>query len=377
MTSNKIYDIIIVGSGSVGSAASYYAAKAGLKVLMIDSNEPPHVNASHHGATRLIRHAYGQGEKYIPMILRARTLWDELVAITTEDIITPCGVINIGPQDSEFMNNCIKSAEKFKLNTEVMTPKEVCDRWPGIKVPADNLCIYERDAGYLRPELAIENLIRLSKELGVEQLFNCKVTSIRDDEGIVEVNTNNGLFKGVKAAVTTGTRVKELIPNLPIQPLRKVVAWHEADERYNGNFPGFVIQIGDDNYYGFPKDSIGLKVGKHNGGQVVSRQDEVTPFGSCKEDEIERNELLEKFLPGVGRVVEGVSCSYDMSPDDDFIIDILPNSMNILLITGLSGHGYKFSTVLGEIVALYAQNKTPQFDITPFALKRFAAMNLF
>ncbi len=76
------YNLIIIGSGSVGAAAGYYATRAGLNVLMTDAHMPPHQHGSHHGDTRLIRHAYGEGEKYVPLVLRAQTLWDELPATT-------------------------------------------------------------------------------------------------------------------------------------------------------------------------------------------------------------------------------------------------------------------------------------------------------
>ena len=76
------YDLIILGSGSVGAAAGYYARKAGLNVLMTDAHMPPHHEGSHHGDTRLMRHAYGEGEKYVPLVLRAQALWDELAAVS-------------------------------------------------------------------------------------------------------------------------------------------------------------------------------------------------------------------------------------------------------------------------------------------------------
>lgn len=60
------YDLIIIGSGSVGAAARYYATRAGLNVLMTDAHMPPHQHGSHHGDTRLIRHAYGEGRKVCP-----------------------------------------------------------------------------------------------------------------------------------------------------------------------------------------------------------------------------------------------------------------------------------------------------------------------
>lgn len=87
------YDLIIIGSGSVGAAAGYYATRAGLNVLMIDAHMPPHQQGSHHGDTRLIRHAYGEGEKYVPLVLRAQQLWDELSTHNEEPVFVRSGVM--------------------------------------------------------------------------------------------------------------------------------------------------------------------------------------------------------------------------------------------------------------------------------------------
>ena len=108
------YDLIIIGSGSVGAAAGYYATRAGLNVLMTDAHMPPHQHGSHHGDTRLIRHAYGEGEKYVPLVLRAQMLWDELSRHNEDDpIFVRSGVINLGPADSAFLANVAHSAEQW------------------------------------------------------------------------------------------------------------------------------------------------------------------------------------------------------------------------------------------------------------------------
>jgi glycine/D-amino acid oxidase-like deaminating enzyme len=117
------YDLIIIGSGSVGSAAGYYATQAGLNVLMIDAHLPPHSEGSHHGDTRLIRHAYGEGERYVPLVLRAQTLWDELAKLTEERVFDRTGVINLGPAHSAFLATVEHSAREFNLDVESWTPK--------------------------------------------------------------------------------------------------------------------------------------------------------------------------------------------------------------------------------------------------------------
>ena len=309
------YDLIIIGSGSVGAAAGYYATRAGLNVLMTDAHMPPHQHGSHHGDTRLIRHAYGEGEKYVPLVLRAQMLWDELSRHNEDDpIFVRSGVINLGPADSAFLANVAHSAEQWQLNVEKLDAQGIMARWPEIRVPDNYIGLFETDSGFLRSELAIKTWIQLAKEAGCAQLFNCPVTAIRHDDDGVTIETADGEYQAKKAIVCAGTWVKDLLPELPVQPVRKVFAWYQADGRYS---------------------------------------------------------VKNKFPAFTGELPNGAACTYDNSPDEDFIIDTLPGHDNTLLITGLSGHGFKFASVLGEIAADFAQDKKSDFDLTPFRLSRF------
>lgn len=369
------YDLIIIGSGSVGAAAGYYARRAGLNVLMTDAHKPPHQEGSHHGNTRLIRHAYGEGEKYVPLVLRAQQLWDEFAQDSGEAVFEKTGVINLGPASSDFLNNVAHSARQFKLNVEELDAEAVMKRWPEIRIPQDYRVIFEPASGVLRSELAVETWIRLAREAGCAQLFNCPVTAIHHHADGVTIDTADGSYNGKKLLISAGTWVTKLLPELPIQPVRKVFAWFQADGRYStkNNFPAFTGELPNgDQYYGFPAEDNELKIGKHNGGQLISEPGERKPFGAVASDGSESFNFLRNVLPGIGGCLHGASCTYDNTVDEDFIIDTLPGHDNTLLITGLSGHGFKFAPVLGEIATQFAQGETTEFDLTPFSLARFS-----
>ena len=226
----------------------------------------------------------------------------------------------------------------------------------------------------MRSELAIKTWIQLAKEAGCAQLFNCPVTAIRHDDDGVTIETADGEYQAKKAIVCAGTWVKDLLPELPVQPVRKVFAWYQADGRYSvkNKFPAFTGELPNgDQYYGFPAENDALKIGKHNGGQVIHSADERVPFAEVASDGSEAFPFLRNVLPGIGCCLYGAACTYDNSPDEDFIIDTLPDHDNTLFITGLSGHGFKFASVLGEIAADFAQDKKSDFDLTPFRLSRF------
>lgn len=190
------YDLIIIGSGSVGAAAGYYARRAGLNVLMTDAHQPPHQEGSHHGSSRLIRHAYGEGEKYVPLVLRAQQLWDELAEISGEAVFERTGVINLGPASSAFLANVAASARAFQLEVEELDAQAVMQRWPEIRLPDDYRAIFEPASGVLRSELAVETWIRLAREAGCAQLFNCPVSAIHHHADGITIDTLDGEYHG-------------------------------------------------------------------------------------------------------------------------------------------------------------------------------------
>ncbi|HHT3180783.1 TPA: N-methyl-L-tryptophan oxidase [Escherichia coli] len=291
-----------------------------------------------------------------------------------DPIFVRSGVINLGPADSAFLANVAHSADQWQLNVEKLDAQGIMARWPEIRVPDNYIGLFETDSGFLRSELAIKTWIQLAKEAGCAQLFNCPVTAIRHDDDGVTIETADGEYQAKKAIVCAGTWVKDLLPELPVQPVRKVFAWYQADGRYSvkNKFPAFTGELPNgDQYYGFPAENDALKIGKHNGGQVIHSADERVPFAEVASDGSEAFPFLRNVLPGIGCCLYGAACTYDNSPDEDFIIDTLPGHDNTLLITGLSGHGFKFASVLGEIAADFAQDKKSDFDLTPFRLSRF------
>lgn len=368
------YDLIIVGSGSIGAAAGYYATQAGLRVLMIDSAHPPHQQGSHHGETRLIRHAYGEGEKYVSLALRSQTLWDELQQLSEKRLFTQTGVLNIGPADSVFLSNVAHSASQWQIPLEKINARELMARWPQIRVPEYFIGMFEPNGGVLNSEDAVALFIRLACEAGCAQLFNCPATAIRQTENGIEVDTAEGCWRGAKLLLSAGTWAGKLLPSLPITPIRKVFAWHQADGLFSteNHFPAFTAELENgDSFYGFPSQNNALKIGKHSGGQPISSPEQRATFGTTVSDGSEAFTFLRQILPGTGVCLHGEACSYDNSPDGDFIIDTLPQAPDALVITGLSGHGFKFAPALGEIACRFAQGHSITPALASFRLSRF------
>ena len=148
-------DAIIIGAGSMGMAAGYYLARGNKKVVLIDPYDPPHAEGSHHGETRLIRHAYGEGENYVPMALRAQELWFELERESGRRLFHQTGVLNIGTPESDFLKNVRRSVEVHSLPADFLTAPEVNERWPGFQLSGELTACYEPNSGILMSEEAI------------------------------------------------------------------------------------------------------------------------------------------------------------------------------------------------------------------------------
>lgn len=372
----KIYDVAIVGTGSVGSSIGYYAVKQNLSVLQLDKYLPPHQCGTHHGETRLIRHAYAEGEKYVPLVLKAQQLWNDLQQETQRKIFSQTGVLNIFPKDSILLKNIQASAKNYHIPIQEYSAADLHNKWSVWKFNDNYVGVIEPQSGYLYCENIINIYIEKARKQGAHQKFNCDVLSIQKiQDHLIKIETTVETFYAKNVVVTAGTWVKKLCPDLPINPIRKVFEWFNINDNTlleKNNFPAFAVGLETGEiYYGFPaKDNI-IKIGRHDDGERIESFEQQLPYGSVETDHSWLKKLLEKHLSGTTSVHYGASCSYDISPDEDFIIDHLPNMTNVHVITGLSGHGFKFVSAIGYLMVQKLLDKEIEIDLDFFKLNRF------
>ncbi|WP_400246010.1 N-methyl-L-tryptophan oxidase [Niallia sp. JL1B1071] len=372
------YDVIVVGAGSMGMAAGYYLSLTGKKVLLLDSHNPPHDKGSHHGETRIIRHAYGEGEEYVPLALKAQELWYELERETGKQFFLKTGVLNVGKESSSSIKNIISSSKRFSLPIEIMSAEDIKDRWPGITVPSGFIGCYEPTSGVLRCEESIDAYRELAILNGVTILTNNRVTSITANAESVEVSTNSDSFIANSLILTAGAWSNQLLAmldlELPLNPVRKTFAWFDVDEAIYGEnvFPAFAFDTPNGYYYGFPSiQKAGLKVGRHDGGTTINPDEAMTTFGEEVGDQEDLTQFLINFMPSTGKLLYGKTCTYTLTPDEDFIVDLHPKHPNIAIAAGFSGHGFKFSSVIGKILSELIINRRTNENIDLFAIERF------
>lgn len=373
------YEVMIVGAGSMGMAAGYELAKKGVRTLLIDAYDPPHTMGSHHGDTRIIRFAYGEGSEYVPLALRAQELWKQLERDAATTLFLQTGVLSAGPENDAFIRGVRESSERYSLPLEVLRADEIRQRWPGIHVPDHFYGCLESAAGVLFSERCIAAYRKLAVEQGAELLTQTRVTGIQADGGGVSVETERGSYRAEKLLLSAGAWNPALLQSLglslPIVPTRKTVAWFEAEENLygEGRFPAFVFSLGDSAYYGFPSiDGTGVKIGRHDGGHAIDPDRLDRTFGTDPSDEGDVRSFLETYMPqAAGALRQGRVCIYSLTPDEHFVIDRHPHYSHIVIAAGFSGHGFKFASAVGEAASQLLTEGTSAFDLSLFSLRRF------
>lgn len=378
------YDVIVLGTGGIGSAALYHLASRGARVLGLDRFPAGHDRGSSHGQTRIIRQAYFEHPDYVPLLLEAYRLWRDLEAQSGNVLLHEVGLLEVGPVDGIVVPNVRRAAEQYGLEIDNLTSRQAGRRFDGLRVPRDWEAVFEARAGYLRVELCVTTLIEQACRLGAAfhpgPVFEAgqEVVGWRVDEDRVTVRTNDSTYTARRLVITGGPWARELLADLPLslRVLRKHLHWYSnADPRYHESrgCPTFFYELPTGYYYGFPaRDATGVKVAEHSGvGQLVD--DPLNVDSSVDHDERDRVErFVQEYLPGVQPPSSAHAvCMYTMSPDEHFIVDVHPRFPQVVFAAGLSGHGFKFATVLGRVLADLALDGETDLPIDFLGLTRF------
>lgn len=370
------YDAIVLGTGGVGSAALFHLARRGLRVLGIDRFGPGHDRGSSHGETRIIRQAYFEHPDYVPLLLRAYELWSELEELTGEKLFHQVGLLQVGPRDGAVVSGVLKSAQQHGLMVEELSASATERRFPGFVVPPELTGVYEPRAGYLLVEKCVLAHLQAAKKYGAEHLPETTVTSWRAEGSGVAVTTHRGEFQAGRLIISPGAWAGELLSslNVPLEIRRKHVYWFSptaSEYLAASGCPTFLYELPDGVFYGFPSlPSHGLKCAEHSGGKVVA-----DPTADARAFDQECYEgvtsFLARYLPRVTRNRSRHSvCFYTMTPDEHFIVDRHPRYPQIAFAAGLSGHGFKFTGVLGQVLADLAIEGTTKLPVEFLRLAR-------
>jgi sarcosine oxidase len=367
------YDLAIIGGGTMGLPAAYHAAKTGLRVLLLDPNESPHIYGSHAGRTRIIRKSYYEHSDYVPLLEDAYQQWSQIEGSYGTKIYHETGLTYIGSPSSEVIQGIREASEKYRIplfNGVDTIFEQIPDEWQ---------TWYEPEAGYLD----VQHALTAFKNLTNREKIEFKQESLESWEPITDgfkLIANQTTYRAEKVVFCAGSWTQRLLSaySLGLKITRQVIAWVATDKnRYEeGQFPcWFLHDPSRGMYYGFPvnhKIRSGLKLALHMPGLPLASPDHYD-----KEVlEVEKEAIhyfLNRYQPALSNAkIDYETCLYTYSPDDHFIVDFLPGyESKVAIACGFSGHGFKFAPTIGKIlIDLIVQGNT-DLPIDFLRLRRF------
>ncbi|WP_299261556.1 N-methyl-L-tryptophan oxidase [uncultured Kushneria sp.] len=376
-------DYLIIGAGSMGLATADWLARHGeASVQLLDAHSPPHEHGAHHGETRLLRQAYGEGSSYVPLARRALRLWKQLEQESGETLFLPTGVVNVGPPEAPFIEQVEASARQHGLALDSLSGDQLARRWPGWSLDTSMHGCFEHDAGVLYVErilacwrARVERSPRIALATGA-QVIRLEAGA---QGGWVAICADGRRFAAERVLLCAGQHIAPLMAelgvDLPLTRVRKTFAWYACDSRYaQAHFPGFSLTTPSGAiYYGFPDiEGAGFKIGRHDSGQPLEPGETMAAFGKHEDDVSELQQVVDRYFPSIKALRHGAVCQYIRTPDEHFLIDEpLPG---LIVAGGFSGHGFKFASALGEALGIWLDQQRRLPELALFGLARFSSL---
>jgi sarcosine oxidase len=370
------FDAIVLGIGGMGSAALCELASRGHRVLGLEQFGVGHASGSSHGHSRIIRRAYYEHPDYVPLVSRAFERWQELEQRQGRRLLTPCPCLSIGPPDGELLTGVREAAATHSLAIESIAAADLARRYPGFRFDGAAAGVLEHSAGILFVDDCVAAHVAEAQRHGAIIRVNEEVEFWQVQGDSVVVHTRQGRYTASRLVLTAGpwaSRVLGLL-GVSLRVMRQVVFWvGTTDERAfrPDVFPIFIADTPEGYFYGLPAiDGQGVKVAQHYGAPELPRPAEVERTVTT-EDETPVRQFLQAHLPSVdGPTLRSSVCIYTLTPDRHFLIDVHPDHPQVVIAAGFSGHGFKFASVVGEILADLCESGKSSQPIGRFVMRR-------
>lgn len=376
MTS-QTFDVIVIGLGGMGSAAAYHLAARGQRVLGLEKFTPAHDRGSSHGGSRIIRQSYFEDPAYVPLLLRAYELWDRLAADSGREVYRMTGGLFIGPPDCLTVAGSLRASREWDLPHDLLDEHEIRSRFPNFTPKPGDVALYEAKAGFARPELTVQAHLDLAEKAGATLQFGEEVLEWSENSGGVTVRTNAGTYTAGQAVICPGAWAPQLLADfgIPITVERQVLYWLDpvgGTESFVDH-PIFIDENSEGmQIYGFPAidgPRGGVKVAFFRKG--VECTPETIDRTVYEQEILEMRDRTAELLPALdGPCLDTATCMYSNTPDQHFVIARHPDSTNVTVACGFSGHGFKFVPVVGEILADLATSGATSHPISLFDPRR-------
>jgi len=370
------YDALVLGVGGMGAAALAHLARRGMSVVGVEQDDVPSERGSSVGETRVIRKAYFEDPRYVPLLERAYVLWRELEDVAGETLFVRTGCMTLGPPDHAALRGVLESVTRHHLPHDLLTEREIVQRFPALVPSPGDVGVFEADAGYLHVERCTRAHARWAVSMGAELRTRVRVIDLRLDGEIHATLSDGSHVTAPRAVVSAGAWLasspafRELARGLPLTVERQVQLWFPSAPGASG-LAAFIHFVGERAFYGIPTpDSV--KVCAHHGGE------ETTPDALDRalrpEDESDVRAYLRAHLPSLDAPpLRARVCMYTNTPDHHFVVGRSPHRPEVVLLGGFSGHGYKAASAIGEIAAELVHDGKSALDLAMFDPARFGA----
>jgi len=372
------YDVVVVGLGAMGSATLYALAQRNVRVIGIDRFDPPHELGSSHGESRAFRMAYFEDPAYVPLLRLALHQWRKLETYTGERVLTVTGILEAGYPGAPDVKNSLMSSIQHQLPHEVLQASEVNRRFPAFCLPRDWDCVFQPDGGVLLPEKAIRLFLSAGRTLGAQVLTNTVVRAVCPIRDHIEVVLESGqVIKSRSVVIAAGPWITRLLPELGahLALTRQPLVWFAPkypDLVGDDRMPVFSLQTNNDSIYGFPNAfGSGVKVASHLSGGNLSSPDESRAEVSAEEISTLQSALKQYVPAAAGDACRSTTCVYTRATDEHFVLGLHPDHPKLVVASPCSGHGFKFASVLGQVLADLATKQTTEMPINLFCPERF------
>ena len=351
---------VIIGAGAMGAAAAYHLARRGEPVVLLEQFALGHDRGSSHGAARITRHSYAD-PTYARLMSAAFRAWRELEADGGESLYIRTGGVSFSPGAVDYAARVAANLRELDVPYWHASGRAWNQRYPAFGLPADYDVVFEPDAGMLRASRAVALELELARFHGRDQTRVIEQTPVRhiDLEGEKPVViTESAEIVADRVIVAAGGWVKRLLPALPV-PLavtrQQVLYVRPADSLPFGigRFPVFIFkgEGSDDAFYGMPEfQRLGVKVARHGGPDCdPDREDRLIG----EEYKTTVKSFLRDHIPALADAPIDYTevCLYTVAPDERFQVDFLPGRPDVIVASPCSGHGFKFSCLVGRVLA--------------------------
>ncbi len=347
--------IAVIGLGTTGSMALWrLSRRPDVEVIGFEQFGLGHGYGAFTGESRLFRTAYHEGAKYVPLLLRARELWQELGVAVGRELLHPFGVLTVGREDDAPFQRMLASVDTHDLPHERLSAEQMRRRYPGLDFRDDEAGVIDLLGGALRPELSVMSALEEALRGGATIHDHERILAVTDTGDGVKVTTDAGEETVDRVIVTAGSWINQLVPQVAdlVEVRKMVLTWflpRICSDFDPSSLPCFIRDRDGFHIFGAPcVDGYSVKIAGMDvwGGPGTDRVEQADLRLDCARVS-EFGRRVHDLFPGVQREPSRFSVHFDTYTDSrDPIIDRFGD---VVVVTGLSGHGFKLAPTIGEL----------------------------